>query len=75
MHAAQIADGLGEREHALINRELGVCEAQRVIEDASAEDETHCAAMELEGARERRSRCLLGFDGATATPNIVVDSG
>jgi hypothetical protein len=50
-----MADGLGEREQALINRELGVCEAQRAIEDADAEDETHCAAMELEKRHSAQS--------------------
>jgi hypothetical protein len=48
MRAAQMADGLGEHEQALINRELGVCEAQLAIEYAGAEDETRRAAMELE---------------------------
>jgi hypothetical protein len=47
MHAAQMADAHGEREQALINRELGVCKAQRAIDDAGAEDETRCAAMDL----------------------------
>ena len=55
MHAAQMADGLGEGERALINRELAVCEAQRAIEDAGAEDETLCAAMEREKRHKAQS--------------------
>jgi hypothetical protein len=35
-----MAEGLSEREQALINRELGVCQARRAIEEADAEDKS-----------------------------------
>jgi hypothetical protein len=38
MRAAQMPAGLCEGEQALINRQLGVCEAQRAIEDTCVED-------------------------------------